>query len=179
MGKYSRYKVDLASLPDGKFEQDFECDTEFFKNMEVADILSADVKVHLDLEKRNDAYDCTFRCKGMVQIPCDRCLDPLDHEVDTEYHVVVKYGEDYNDESDELLVIPESSLSLNVAYILKDTIVLTIPPRHVHPQGKCNRAMMAALNKHTVGTSDDDEDIARAVEETDAELSFGGEEADE
>lgn len=173
MGKYSQYKVELASLPDGKFEQDFECGTEFFKNMEVPDIISGDVKVHLDLEKRNDAYDCTFHCKGVLQIPCDRCLDPLDHEVDTEYHVKVKYGEDYDDVSDDLLVIPESSLSLNVAYILKDTIVLTIPARHVHPLGKCNRAMMAALNKHSSGRGEEDEDIAAAVEETEVELSSG------
>ena len=171
--------MELASLSDGKFEQDFECGTEFFKNMEVADVISADVKVHLDLEKRNDAYDCTFHCKGMLQIPCDRCLDPLDHEVDAEYHVKVKYGDDYNDESDDLLVIPESNTSLNVAYILKDTIVLTIPPRHVHPLGKCNRAMLAAINKHSSGGADDDEDIAAAVEETEVELSNGVGDTDE
>lgn len=179
MGKYSQYKVELASLPDGKFERDFECGTEFFKNMEVPEVLSGEVKVHLDLEKRNDAYDCTFHCKGTLQIPCDRCLDPLDHEVDATYHVKVKYGEDYNDESDELLVIPESSLSLNVAYILKDTIVLTIPARHVHPMGKCNRGMMAVLNKHSSGAGDDDADIAEAVEETEAELSCSDGEVDE
>ena len=165
MGKFTAYKVELASLKDGHYEQDFEIGSEFFKNMENTDIISSDVKVHLDLEKRNDVYDCTFRCKGMLQVPCDRCLDPLDHEVDTEYHVVVKYGDNYDDGADHLLVIPYSNSYLNVAYILYDTILLTIPLRHVHPLGKCNRAMADALRKHRRSS---DEEADEAMEEADA-----------
>lgn len=165
MGKFTAYKVELASLKDGHYEQDFEIGSEFFKNMENTDVLSADVKVHLDLEKRNDVYDCTFRCNGMLQVPCDRCLDPLDHEVDTEYHVVVKYGDSYDDGADNLLVIPYSNSYLNVAYILYDTILLTIPLRHVHPLGKCNRAMADALRKHRRSS---DEEAEEAMEEVDA-----------
>ena len=165
MGKFTAYKVELASLKDGHYEQDFEIDSEFFKNMENTDVLSADVKVHLDLEKRNDVYDCTFRCNGMLQVPCDRCLDPLDHEVDTEYHVVVKYGDSYDDGADNLLVIPYSNSYLNVAYILYDTILLTIPLRHVHPLVKCNRAIADALRKHRRSS---DEEAEEAMEEVDA-----------
>jgi len=168
LGKFSAYKVQLASLPDGHHEQDFEITTEFFKNMENPDVISADVKVHLDLVKKNDTYDCRFTCKGMLQIPCDRCLDPLDHEVDTEYRVVVKYGETYDDGADNLLVIPYSNSYLNVAYILYDTILLTIPLRHVHPMGKCNRAMAAALSRHKSGG---DEETREALDELDAEMA--------
>lgn len=169
MGKFTAYKVQLASLPDGHHEQDFEIGTEFFKNMENPDIISADVHVHLDLEKKNELYDCTFTVKGNLQIPCDRCLDPLDHEVDTEYHVTVKYGDNYNDEADNLLTIPYSNSFLNVAYILNDTILLTIPMRHVHPLGKCNRAMAAALNKHRSSTGDDETEMA--LDEVDDEIA--------
>ena len=94
-----------------------------------------------------------------MQIPCDRCLDPIDHEVDTEYHVIVKYGEDYDD-ADGLLILP---------YIL-----LTIPLRHVHPMGKCNRAMAAALHKHR---SNVDEETEEQLDEVDAEIA--GEDAED
>lgn len=170
MGKFTAYKVQLASLPDGHHEQDFEIDTEFFKNMENRDILSADIHVHLDLVKKDELYDCTFTVKGMLQVPCDRCLDPLDHEVNTQYHVVVKYGDNYDDGADNLLIIPYSNSFLNVAYILNDTILLTIPLRHVHPLGKCNRAMAAALNKHR-SSGDDDEDMTVDLDEVDAEIA--------
>ena len=139
--------------------------------MENPDVNFSDVKVHLDLVKKNEVYDCTFTCKGMLKIPCDRCLDPIDHEVDTTYHIIVKYGDDYNDESDDLLVIPHSDNYLNVAYMLYDTIVLTIPLRHVHPMGKCNRAMLAALSKHR---KSGDEEVDEAMDEVDSEFENGG-----
>ena len=164
MGKFSAYKVDLAGKADGHYEQDFVIDKAFFENMENNDILWADVHVHLDMDKRNDAYHCVFHCKGTLQIPCDRCLDPMDHEVDAEYKVTVKYGDDFDDGADNLLVIPYSNKYLNVAYMLYDTIVLTIPMRHVHAPGKCNRAMLDALRKHR-GTGADDTDDDEEVEE--------------
>lgn len=149
--------MELASAKEGHHEQEFVCDTLFFKNMENTEIISSDVHVHLDMERKNDLYDLTFKCKGKLQIPCDRCLDPMDHEVDTEYHITVTYGDEYDDASDDLLVIPYSDSYLNVAYMLYDTIMLTIPIRHVHPMGKCNRAMVAALSKHKVGGDDPEE----------------------
>ena len=159
MGKYSAYKVQLASLPEGKFEQEFVCDTQFFKNMENPDVVNSDVKVHLDLEYRNGIYNLDFTFKGLVQVPCDRCLDPIDIEVDTTYNIKVEYGDSYDDASDDLLIIPAANPYLNVAYMLYDTILLAIPMRHVHPLGKCNRAMAAALSKHKVRGAEDDADM--------------------
>lgn len=159
MGKFSKYKVELASLAEGNYTLEFDCDTEFFKNMEKPEILNSDVKVTLNLKHKGDIYDCTFTCKGLLSIPCDRCLDPMEHEVDTQYHLQVRYGDDYEDESDELLVIPYSDTNLNVAYMLADTILLTIPLRHVHALGKCNRAMAAVLNRHSSSDEEDTNDL--------------------
>lgn len=157
VGKYSQYKVELATLKEGKFEQDFECGTEFFKNMENPDILNGDVHVHMDGEHKADRYYLSFHCEGVVEIPCDRCLDPIEYPIDAEYKITVEFGDEYNDASDELLIIPHTDRWLNVAYMLYDTIVLSIPLRHVHPLGKCNRAMAAALNKHRAGAINDEE----------------------
>lgn len=168
MGKFSDYKVQLASLADGRHERDFECGTEFFKNMENTDVMSACVRVHLDLEKKHGRYEMTFTFRGELQIPCDRCLDPMEHEVDTTYHITVEYGDSYDDASDDLLVIPHSDTYLNVAYMLYDTIVLTIPLRHVHAPGKCNKAMAAALHRHRSGG---DEQVDEALDEVDSEIN--------
>lgn len=154
MGKYSAYKVTLGSLAEGHHEQDFLIDTTFFRNMEDDNIIDADVKVHLDLDYRNGIYDCNFTLKGMMHIPCDRCLDPMEFPVDTTYHIAVKYGPEYDDSSDDVLVIPDTDMFLNVAYMLHDTIVLTIPMRHVHPVGKCNRAMSDVLHRHSSEAED-------------------------
>ena len=63
-------------------------------------------------------------------------------------------GDNYS-ESDDMMEIPESDNYLNVAYMLYDTVSLSIPIKHVHPLGKCNRAMSSLLKKHRAQASDD------------------------
>ena len=83
----------------------------------------------------------------------------------------MKYSVDYNDESGDVLIIPESDSCLNVAYMLYDTIVLTIPLRHVHPFGQMQHmAMAAALHKHHSNAGDD---IDEALDEVDSEIENG------
>ena len=67
----------------------------------------------------------------------------------------MKYGDQYRDDSDDLMEIPESDSYLNVAYMIFDTVMLAIPIKHVHPMGKCNRAMSSILKKHRAHTPDD------------------------
>ncbi len=58
-----------------------------------------------------------------------------------------------------MLEIPDSDNYLNVAYMIYDTVVLAIPIKHVHPLGKCNRAMSAILKKHRARPDDVDADL--------------------
>ena len=59
--------------------------------------------------------------------------------------------------------------------MLYDTIVLTIPLRHVHPMGKCNRAMLAALHKHR---NSGDEEVDEAMDAVDNEIESGADDND-
>lgn len=156
MGKFSDYKLMLKSLPLGKHDFEYHLDKQFFINMENSDVRDADVNVALSVNHSNDAYRLSFHLTGVLTVLCDRCLDELPLDIDTTYDLTVKYGEDYDNESDTLLIIPESDNYLNVAYMIYDTAVLAIPPRHVHPQGKCNRAMSALNKKYLVKDAEED-----------------------
>lgn len=155
MGDNAAYKVNLGSLTEGKHGYDFVVDTAFFRRLEDAEVIDADVMAHLDVDYHNGVYDCAFTLKGMIHIPCDRCLDAMEHPINTSYHVSVKYGEEYDDSGDDVLIIPDTEMYLDVAYMLHDTVVLTIPMRHVHPEGKCNRDMEAVLIRHSATVGDD------------------------
>ena len=158
MGKFTAFKLPLKSLPEGSHEFDYKLDKQFFANMEYADVRDADLDVRLVVNHHNDLYHLAFHITGTVTLLCDRCLDDLVLPVDTTYDIDVEYGDDYNDDSDGLLIIPQSDSYLNVAYMLFDTVVLCIPMKHVHPLGKCNRAMSALLKKHRAhGTGEDAE----------------------
>lgn len=157
MGKFTEYKLMLKSLPEGTHTFEYHLDKTFFANMENVDVRDADVKVLLGVDHRGDAYVLDFSLTGTLTVLCDRCLDELQIPIDATYGLTVKYGEEYNDDSDTLLIIPESDNYLNVAYMIYDTAVLAIPPRHVHPQGKCNRAMSALNKKYGVRNSSDED----------------------
>ena len=159
MGKFSAYKLQLKSLALGTHEFEYVLDKQFFANMESADIHDADLKVKLTAVYRGDVYDLTFKITGNVVLLCDRCLDTMDFPIDASYHIMVKYGDDYNDDSDELLEIPQSDAYINVAYMLYDTVALAIPIKHVHPMGKCNRQMSALLKKHRARATGEDADL--------------------
>lgn len=159
VGKFTAYKIPLKSMAAGTYEYDYKLGGQFFKDMESPDVRDADVDAHLTVVHRDGVYDLSFKFVGEVVLLCDRCLDDLHFPIDTTYHIIVKYGDAYRDDSDDLLEIPESDSELNVAYMMYDTVSLAIPIKHVHPQGKCNRAMSALLRKHRT-TMPGDEDAA-------------------
>ena len=120
MGKFTAYKLPLKSLAKGSHEFDYALGKQFFADMENTDIRNADVKVRLTVVYNGDVYDLSFVFTGEITVLCDRCLDDLVLPIDTTYHIMVKYGEDFNDDSDELLEIPDSDNYLNVAYMMYD-----------------------------------------------------------
>lgn len=179
MGKFTEFKLPLKSMGQGKEEFHYHLDKQFFQNMESADIHGADLEVTLVVDHKGDAYNLNFHITGNVTLLCDRCLDSLIHEVDTTYEITVKYGDRYCDDSDTVLEIPESDNYLNVAYMLYDTVALTIPLKHVHPAGKCNKAMSNVLHKHRVtSASHEDSELTDTLidemDEMDSDDDNGG-----
>ncbi len=103
-------------MPQGERDYDFHLDKQFFDDMECADVRGANLDAALKVVHRNGVYELDFTLTGDVTVACDRCLDDLQLPVESGYHIVVKYGDEFRQDSDELLEIPESDDSVNVAY---------------------------------------------------------------
>ncbi|MDM8269398.1 DUF177 domain-containing protein [Barnesiella viscericola] len=181
MGRFSAYKLPLKSMPIGTQDFEYVLDNEFFKNIEGEDVRKGKVNVKLSVKRTTASFELNFDLEGVVQIPCDRCLDDMDHEVKTHETLFVKFGSEYSEESDNVVVIPESDGELNIAWFLYEFVALTIPLKHIHPAGKCNKSMSAKLRKHTARSLDDgddealdafdDEDIADVVPDEGEEMT--------
>lgn len=157
---FSEFKLALKSMPAGTHVSEYRLDKQFFQNMESADIHDAALDVTLTINHKGDIYDMTFDIFGEIVVLCDRCLDEMQLPIDTVYHIVVKYGEEYCDESDDVLIIPEADNYMNVASLIYDTVSLEIPIMHTHPEGECNEAMNDILRQHSavVSESEDNND---------------------
>lgn len=168
MGKFTAFKLPLKSLAPGEHSFQYHLGKEFFENMENSDIRDANLTVDLTVDYNGKFYSLDMAIDGNLTLICDRCLDDLDFPLEAAYHITVEYGEDYNDENDDILIIPESDNYLNVAYMIYDTVALAIPIKHVHPLGKCNRQMSAVLKKHRAAGGDPDAELEESlIEEMD------------
>ncbi len=159
MGKFTQYKIDLKNLPDGTSAYTYELDRRFFDAIDHEDVKKGNVKAELEVKKATSSYEIDFHLVGAVQIPCDRCLDEMDQEIDAIGRLIVKFGEEYFEDSDELVIIPESEGAINVAWYLYEFIVLNIPIKHVHEIGNCNKSMVSKYRKHQAVNIADEDDL--------------------
>lgn len=175
MGKFSLYNIPLRGLSEGKHEFEYDLNDKFFSLIDdgTADVKRGNLKVVISLKKTSVTFELSFDIKGVVHVPCDRCLDDIDMEVDTQNRLVVKFGKEYSEESDEIVIIPEDDGAINIAWFLYEFIVLSLPAKKVHPPGTCNKAMSSKLNKHRAKSSDEgDDDIEEGDEAIDDDSSF-------
>lgn len=144
------YKLPLKSLPLGKQEFNYHLDGSFFNEIERSEVTSGSVDVALKVARdKEDLMELDFVCKGVITVPCDRCLDDMELPVDTDYRLTVKLGEQLDDSVDNVLEVPAHWRELDLAPIMRDTVLLTIPIMHCHDEGDCNPEMMARLAEAT------------------------------
>ncbi len=160
MGKFSLYNIPLRSLPEGKHEFKYDLDESFFALIDdgTAEVKKGDLKVVIFLKKTSATFELNFDIAGSVQVPCDRCLDDISMDVDAKNKLIVKFGKEYSEESDEIVIIPEDDGEINIAWFLYEFIVLSLPAKKIHPSGTCNKAMSSKLNKHRARSADDEDD---------------------
>ena len=162
MGKYSQYKIDLENLPHGTTTYTYELGQKFFDAIDHEEVRKGNIKAELTVRRTVDAYEFNFHLFGTIQIPCDRCLDEMNQEIDTTNRLIVKLGQEYSEDSDELVTIPQDEAAINIAWYLYEFIVLDIPIKHVHEFGKCNKAMVSKYRQHqavNVSDGDDEDDL--------------------
>lgn len=173
MEKVAEMKLSISSLPFGKQEFNYHVDGEFFNEIEASEVRSGSVDVALTVTHTQEGiYELDFVCNGVITIPCDRCLDDMEHMVDTDYLLTVKMGDALDDSVDGVLVIPSSWRTLDLAPLVRDTVLLTIPMMHTHAPGECNTEMLGHLEEHAARDYSSDEVFETPP--SDSESAAGG-----
>ena len=152
-----QYIISLPTLGEGHHEYEMKADGSFFAARGNDDVKEADVTAYVDIDVRHGAYKIGITCQGWIDIPCDRCLDSMRLDVDDDYDVTVRYGEEY-DEKDDLITIPEDETEFDLAPLIADTVLLSIPLRHVHPDGECNPEMEEIMSRHSSEAPEEEDD---------------------
>ncbi|WP_079736608.1 YceD family protein [Salegentibacter salegens] len=133
MRKLAAYTIPFVGLKLGKHQFEYEIDNEFFEHFEYDDLNSANVKIDLLLEKKTTMMELTFEASGAVNVNCDITNEPYNQPIDGSLFLVVKFGDEFNDENEDLLVLPHGEFEVNIQQYIYELIVLSIPLKRVHP----------------------------------------------
>ena len=127
------YDIQFVGLKLGKHIYDYEINQTFFEYFEFDEFNTINVNLNIHLEKKTTLLELNFSGKGSVNINCDVSNEPYDQPINFNFNLVVKFGQEYNNENDSILIIPHGSYEINIAQYIYELIVLSIPQKRIHP----------------------------------------------
>lgn len=133
MMKLKAFTIPFVGLKLGKHQFEYEIGNKFFEHFEFDDFNSADLKVDLLLEKKTTLMEFIFKASGTVNVHCDLTNEPYDQPIDNELFLVVKFGDEYNDDNEDLLILPHGEYQVNIQQYIYELIVLSVPSKKIHP----------------------------------------------
>jgi uncharacterized metal-binding protein YceD (DUF177 family) len=142
----------FSGLKPGSYTFEYHVGKSFFEQSGESWIGDGDVGVVVSMERGERMLDLHFSIHGSVKVPCDRCNEPVEVKVDGEERLIVKYGDRYHEESEDVQVIPESANLFDVGPFIYEYIHLLVPARRVHPadadgNSLCDPAVLKKLEE--------------------------------
>ncbi|HEY0262314.1 MAG TPA: DUF177 domain-containing protein [Chitinophagales bacterium] len=130
------YQIPYVGLKIGNHTFHYEVDDKFFKAFEGSLIEKCDVKVRIELEKKETLFILNFFIDGSVNVICDRCSESFDKEIFGDFQCLVKYrgerDENLPEDEDEILFINREDSFIDVSELIYDYINLCLPMQLIH-----------------------------------------------
>ena len=133
MSKTKAFSVKFIGLKDGIHNFQYPLSQSFFESFKYFDFNSVGINVDLELVKKPTMLELNLKGSGNVNINCTLTNEPFDYQINSKLNLLVKFGDSYDDENDELLVLPYGSHSIDLDQYFYEMIVLSMPIRNVHP----------------------------------------------
>ena len=148
------YTIQFVSLKPGTHFFEYEVDNKFFEEFDFSELLDATFKVELAFEKKSTMMLLNFNFSGEITVPCDRCLENLTIDVEGEEKLIVKFGDEPYDGTDDIVILPENAYEINVAQYIYEFIEVNIPHKRAHDEDECDVEAINKLNEYKVKNND-------------------------
>lgn len=134
MKDLKEFNIPFVGLKQGNHVFEFEIENTFFEAFDFDEFHNSQLKVHLDFLKKSTLFELHFQVSGTVNLDCDVSLEAFDLDMNGTFDLIVKFGPEYNDDSDEILIIPHEEYQINVSQFIYELVILSIPSKRVHPK---------------------------------------------
>ncbi|HZW62911.1 MAG TPA: DUF177 domain-containing protein [Flavobacteriaceae bacterium] len=133
MKQLKEFTIPFVGLKIGKHYFEYTIDNTFFEHFEYNSFNAAEVKVQVELEKKATLLELHFAIEGIVNVNCDLTNEPYNQPIQNTLDLVVKFGEEFNDEEPDILIIPHGEYQINIQQYIYELAVLAVPGKLVHP----------------------------------------------
>jgi uncharacterized metal-binding protein YceD (DUF177 family) len=166
MKPLKEFTIPFVGLKEGKHQFDFNIENKFFEYFGYEDFNSSNLKVDVDFIKKSTLLELHFEVSGTVNVNCDVTNEPYDQSIENAFDLVVKFGEEYNDENIDILIISHGEYEINIQQYVYELIVLAMPTKRIHP-GIEDGTLDSDILERLVGVSPKVKDLKEDQEEID------------
>lgn len=152
MKQLKEFTIPFVGLKQGEHHFDFKIDNTFFTHFEYDEFNEAEVSADVLLAKKSNALEFHFTVDGFVNVNCDLSNEPYNQKIQGDHHLVVNFGNEFNDEDDALLIVPHGTYEVNIQQYLYELVILSLPAKRVHPgvaDGTLNSEILEKLKELT------------------------------
>lgn len=147
MKDLKHFNIPFVGLKEGNHLFQYQIDNTFFEAYQFDEFYDANLNVAIQLIKKTTLLELSFSVTGTVNVACDVTSEPFDQEVEGVLDLVVKFGPEFNDENEDILIVPYEEYQINVAQYIYELIVLSVPQKRVHPKVLDGTMKSEALKK--------------------------------
>ena len=133
MKEMQEFTIPFVGLKLGVHQLNFNITKSFFEYFEYDEFNDVSINLDVLLDKKATLLEFTLEYNGYVNVNCDVTNEPYNQDISGEYHFIVKFGEVFNDENEDLLILPHGSYEVYIQQYIYESIVLGLPSRRIHP----------------------------------------------
>jgi uncharacterized metal-binding protein YceD (DUF177 family) len=141
------YNISFVGLKEGSHDFQYQIENKFFEEFQYSEFNEVNISADINFIKKSTLLELFFTINGTINVPCDMTSENFDQEISGEFSLVVKFGPEFNDENDEILIIPHDEYQINVAQYIYELIVLSAPSKRIHPDVLNGTMKSEALEK--------------------------------
>ncbi len=159
----NQYIIPFTGLKEGIHEFAFDFREEFFNKYEVLEASGGEITALVLLVKKTNMLNLETQMKGSLNIQCDRCLESFCYPILYTGSLIIKFGENMEESTDEIWVLHPKEYELNLEQYFFECISLSLPIQRIHPEdldgnSGCNPGMLKILNTNTYSLSKEDKE---------------------
>jgi uncharacterized protein len=147
-----QYTIPFSGLSVGEHLYHYDIDEKFFVEYDYTEIDKANVSIDIKLDKQERMLVLDFDIQGTLNVMCHRCLDNFDYPIDVNQRLIVKFGDDWQEENEDIIIIPEHEHKFDVSNYIYEYIIVMLPFKITHPEdengnSECNPEIIEKLKQ--------------------------------